>query len=78
MHGSSSFKPVLPLLAPDMRYENLVISEDIQAMEVFMRLVDVVEPVKIEHIRGDLWRYWKLDTLALVRILGELRRVCGF
>lgn len=75
MHGSSSLKSVLPALLPEMGYDDLAISDGIQAMEAFLGLVEESDPEEIERVRQDLWKYCELDTLAMVRILEELRKV---
>ncbi len=76
MGGSTSLKSVLPALVPEMRYDDLEISDGNQAMEAYLSLVEMTDPEEIERIRGDLWEYCQLDTLAMVRILEELRKVC--
>jgi len=72
MRGSYSIKAVLPALVPDMRYDDLEVSDGIQAMEAYRKLEDEKDPQRVTEIRDALWEYCKLDTLAMVRILEKL------
>ncbi|MCK4692278.1 MAG: DUF2779 domain-containing protein, partial [Anaerolineales bacterium] len=75
MRGSYSIKAVLPALVPDMRYDDLEVSDGIQAMEVYRRLEDEKDPQRVAEIRNALWEYCKLDTLAMVLILEKLESI---
>ena len=75
MRGSYSIKAVLPALVPDMRYDDLEVSDGIQAMEVYRRLEDEKDPRRVAEIRDALWEYCKLDTLAMVLILEKLESI---
>ncbi len=72
MKGSYSIKAVLPALVPDMRYEDLEVSDGVQAMEAYRELEDEKDPQRVTEIRDALWEYCKLDTLAMVRIMEKL------
>jgi predicted RecB family nuclease len=77
MLGSYSIKNVLPALAPDLRYKDLVISDGVAAMEAFRKLGESKDTNEIEHTRSALWEYCKLDTYAMVRIYDELVELVG-
>ncbi|WP_027327430.1 DUF2779 domain-containing protein [Helicobacter pametensis] len=76
MQGSHSIKKVLPALVPqmDQAYQNLeLVHHGGEAMEVFPRLHLMDEELKHKYKKA-LLEYCKLDTLAMVEILRELRR----
>jgi len=75
MKGSYSIKVVLPALVPDMRYDDLEVSDGVQAMEAYRKLEDEKDPQRVTEIRDALWEYCKLDTLAMVRILEKLESI---
>lgn len=75
-HGSASLKQVLPVLVPDLSYTALDIHEGMAASNSWRQMI---EP-KMSHadkdkIYNDLLEYCALDTLAMVRILEELRKI---
>ena len=72
MGGSTSLKAVLPALVPDLSYAALEIQNGTQAMAEFLELANQDDPVAREALRGALWEYCKLDTLAMVRIMDVL------
>ena len=77
MKGKHSIKIVLPLLAPDMAkaYEELsLVHNGSEAMNVFPKLAKMSEKDREEH-RKALLEYCKLDTLAMVMVLRELKLV---
>jgi hypothetical protein len=79
MRGKYSIKIVLPLLAPDMAkaYEELsLVSNGDDAMNTFPKLKEMDEEDRVKY-KEALLAYCKLDTLAMVRVLGKLREVCG-
>lgn len=75
MGGSYSIKKVLPALCgndPTLDYNNLErIHHGGEAMEAFAKLHEQ-PPEEIENIRAALLAYCKLDTLAMVKLLGKL------
>lgn len=74
--GSYSIKPILPLLAPELSYENLAgVANGGDAMEAYHSMNSADSPAEIERIRAELLEYCKLDTLAMVRILERMRDV---
>jgi hypothetical protein len=77
-HGSFSIKSVLPALFPDdpeLDYKNLDIQSGDVAMDVFPHLHEVDDPDERESIRNSLLAYCRLDTLAMVKIWGELEEI---
>jgi len=74
-HGSASLKSVLPTLIPELSHKNL---EDIQEgnlaglrwLQITFKTVPDKEKTKI---RQNLLKYCERDTLAMVRILEEIR-----
>ncbi len=77
MNGSYSIKYVLPALVPDMAeaYQELDgVQNGAEAMSAFANMSKLEEGEK-ERLRNALLEYCKLDTLAMVRVLGKLREV---
>jgi len=75
-HGSASIKKVLPVIVPELSYNALAIHEGGTASN---RWGDMIKPetskeVKIETY-DNLLKYCELDTLAMVKILDELRKI---
>ena len=74
-HGSASIKKVLPVLCPDLSYSNMDIKEGATASN---KWGDMINPdtssEKARKIYNDLLKYCEMDTLAMVRILGELKK----
>jgi hypothetical protein len=78
MNGSYSIKYVLPSLVPEFEkaYKELDgVQNGSQAMNAFARLSTLDEDEK-QKLRALLLEYCKLDTLAMVKILGKLREDC--
>lgn len=75
-HGSASIKKVLPVLCPDLKHADLDISEGATASNQWRKMVDPeTDEKEKEEIFKDLLEYCELDTMAMVRILEELRKV---
>lgn len=77
MNGSYSIKYVLPALVPDMAkaYQELdAVQNGGEAMTAYANLSKLDEMEK-EKMRNALLVYCKLDTLAMVRVLGKLREI---
>jgi hypothetical protein len=74
--GSASIKKVLPVLAPELAYDGLAISNGEAAqtawMDLFMRGATL--PAR-ETVLDNLRLYCMLDTLAMVRIYEELQAI---
>lgn len=74
--GSYSLKFVLPAFVPEMSYENLEIEEGTAAGIAWERFIDPETPTgEKNRLRKALLEYCAQDTLALVRLLEELRKL---
>jgi Domain of unknown function(DUF2779) len=73
MQGSYSIKYVLPALIPGMKYDGMAICNGGEAMNAYANLHLVKDEAEVESIRKALLEYCKLDTLAMVVLLGKLR-----
>jgi hypothetical protein len=71
MLGSWSIKAVLPTIAPDMDYADLVgIHEGTEASAAYLEAIDPSTPAeRKESLRGDLLNYCRHDTEAMVRLV---------
>ena len=70
MQGSWSIKFVLPTVAPDLAYDDLVIAGGSMAQDAYVELLRTdLEPDRRSKLRGELLEYCKRDTLALVRVV---------
>ncbi|MBN2045681.1 MAG: DUF2779 domain-containing protein [Anaerolineales bacterium] len=75
-HGSASIKNVLPVLAPDLSYEELVISSGDAAMLAWAEMMSgEMDSVAYNQMRQHLLAYCKLDTWAMVRIWQALLKL---
>ena len=77
MNGSYSIKYVLPALVPEMQnaYKELDgVQNGGEAMNAFANMSKFGE-VEKQRMRNSLLEYCKLDTLAMVRVLGKLKEV---
>ena len=75
MNGSYSIKYVLPALVPEMNnaYQELDgVQNGSEAMNAFANMSKLEDDEK-EKLRSSLLAYCKLDTLAMVRVLGTPR-----
>ena len=80
MKGKSSLKTILPILVPEMEkaYKDLdMVHEGGEAMEIYKKLADAEDLELISRYKSALIEYCKLDTLAMVKILDKLRKVCS-
>ncbi len=74
--GSASIKKVLPVLVPNLSYQDMNISKGDQASERWEKLISpTTSPEDKEKIRKDLLDYCKLDTWAMVEIYRYLKNV---
>lgn len=76
-NGSFSIKSVLPAMFPDdpeLDYKKLGIQDGGMAMDIFANLHLLKDKNKRDEIRNDLLAYCHLDTLAMVRIWGKLKK----
>ncbi len=74
-NGSYSLKNVLPALVPQMGYANMDIGDGGAASNAWLGTWKMTDPVKIEKTRKALLEYCGLDTLAMVKILEEMRDI---
>jgi hypothetical protein len=79
-YGSFSIKDVLPVLVPDLVYEDLAIQNGRDASALIARLMlrgDEYSPEKRIELRTQLLEYCGLDTWAMVQLLKALRAIAG-
>jgi hypothetical protein len=65
----------LSVLVPELPYQNLIIQEGGTASNTFTAMLQGNFTGDVEQTRKDLLAYCALDTLAMVRILGSLKRI---
>lgn len=65
--GSYSIKKVLPVMVPDLSYQNLQIQEGGTASFMYGQMTALNEEARAQ-LRNDLLAYCHLDTLAMVKI----------
>ncbi len=73
MNGSYSIKKVLPALVPELNYDELEIGEGGTAMAAFEGLLKITDENQKSQVRNALLKYCELDTLAMVKILEQLK-----
>lgn len=69
-HGSFSIKSVLPVLVPEMGYDDLAIADGREASAAYQNSLDRVADEERRRIHDALRQYCRQDTLAML----ELRR----
>ena len=75
-HGSASLKAVLPILCPNLKYEDLQISQGEEAMLAWYWIVSGQIPEKeIPGVETALKAYCRLDTFGMIAILNKLREI---
>lgn len=68
-YGSSSLKTVLPVICPNLRYDDLAIQEGMQTSLTWAALYHgTIEPDAREKVMADMLAYCQRDTFALVAI----------
>lgn len=75
MQGSYSIKSVLPTLVPELSYEVLEVRNGDMAMLAYKKMCELKDPKEIESVRNALFEYCRLDTLGMVKIVGQLREL---
>lgn len=74
--GSCSIKKVLPVLVPELSYQNLAINEGMTAsIKWFQMVTNKTNDNEKEAIYQHLLAYCKLDTLAMVKILEKIEKM---
>ena len=71
--GSTSIKKVLPVIVPDLTYDNMAVANGTDAMEAFTRTLEMPDGADRKKLRHDMLEYCKLDTLAMVRIFEKMQ-----
>lgn len=72
--GSASIKNVLPVICPELSYQDLVINKGEQAQTIWMNTVIDGKNSEIrEQVFADLRKYCALDTYAMVAIWQTLK-----
>ena len=77
LNGSYSIKNVLPVLVPELSYEGMEISDGEMAANAYFQMKESKDSAEIERIRKALFEYCKLDTLAMVKIVEQLKELLG-
>ena len=76
--GSYSLKYVLPALVPGMTYEGMEVADGTEAGVAWESLVrGTADQGERDKIRKALLDYCGQDTLAMVRLLENLRLACA-
>jgi len=72
--GSASIKKVLPVLAPELSYQDMEIQEGGSAQRLWMSSVyeDIYSQQEVDKIMANLLQYCELDTYAMVKIFEVL------
>lgn len=73
--GSNSIKRVLPVLAPELSYDDLRVQRGDQAQAVWRALLQTKDHTLREELAANLRAYCHRDTLAMVAIHHALARV---
>ena len=75
-HGSASLKAVLPVLCPELSYDELDVSNGEEAMMTWywLQTADLSEE-NLKQTRAAMREYCKLDTFAMVAILEKLEKI---
>jgi len=74
--GSASLKNILPVLAPDLSYQALTVSNGEMAMLAWRDLIDPEFPEADKlQLNKDMLEYCKLDTFAMVEILKKIQEI---
>ena len=74
--GSTSIKKVLPVVCPDLGYDDLDVQDGASAMDAWQKMVNA-EGGESDQIASDLKSYCELDTFAMVEIYRFLVRLIG-
>ena len=77
MNGSYSIKLVLPALVSELSYDKMEISDGGMAMNAYATMCETKDPGELERIRKALFKYCRLDTLGMVKIVEKLREIGG-
>ena len=75
MRGSYSIKEVLPAMVPELSYAGLEITDGMAAMQAYHEMCALEPGDELDKLRQAMLEYCRLDTLAMVRILEELKEI---
>lgn len=70
--GSYSIKAVLPVLCPELSYEDMEVANGFEAIMAYFRMKKAKGTPEYDVIRQQLLKYCGLDTLAMVRLFESL------
>lgn len=73
--GSTLIKKILPVIAPDLTYEDMEVANGTDAMEAWSKLIGMKDGPERSELREAMLEYCKLDTYAMVRIFEEMERL---
>lgn len=73
--GSNSIKKVLPVLVPELSYDDLTVKRGDQAQAVWQMLLQAKDPTRKKELAEGLLAYCKRDTLAMTAIHDALKRL---
>ncbi|MBW8201175.1 DUF2779 domain-containing protein [Muricauda sp. W52] len=75
-HGSTSIKKVLPVLLPELSYDELEVQNGTMALDLWRRMVlDSGFDKDKNEVRQKLLEYCKLDTWAMVELFRKLKTI---
>lgn len=74
--GKTSIKNILPVLVPSLSYDNLEIGDGGSAQAGWVRMIESQDPEK-DKLKSALLEYCRMDTLAMVEIYKELKKMTG-
>lgn len=75
-HGSTSIKKVLPVLLPELSYDDLEVQNGTMALDLWGRMVlDADFKEDKNEVRQKLLEYCKLNTWAMVELIGKLKTI---
>ena len=76
--GRYSIKAVLPAFVKELSYNDLEIGDGGAAMEAYHGMCEIADrPKELAALRKELLAYCKLDTLAMVKLLGVVEEKAG-
>jgi hypothetical protein len=75
LHGSFSIKKVLPVLLPNLGYDDLEIKDGQMAGVSYLKSLAMVDLVERERIYTALKMYCGMDTVAMVRLRARLLEI---
>jgi hypothetical protein len=75
MNGSYSLKSVLPVLVPEMTYDEMEISDGAMASGAYFTMGEMSDPAELAHLRKALLDYCRQDTLGLVRLVEKMKGI---